>query len=174
MGETLHRELAIARRGIEADLRVLADRRTLLQSQLAKTNARLANLAAVRATYANEVAETNSRAALLGRAEQNLAEARATRASAKAASLISRIDTPDAGIRPVGPSRAVIVLCGVFGGLLAGFGILFLSLPAGAAQPAVAAPIHSKGHRNGRTPDKSTVRSSRHLSINRALHRVAS
>ena len=120
---------------------MLADRRTLLEDQLAKTNARLANLAAVRATYANEVAEAKSRAALLERAEQNLAEARATRASAKAASLISRIDTPDAGIRPVGPSRAVIALCGVLGGLLAGFGVVFLTVPAGAAPPAAMLPI---------------------------------
>ena len=111
---------------------MLADRRTLLEDQLAKTNERLTNLAAVRAGYANEVAETKNRAALLERAEQNLAEARATRASAKAASLISRIDTPDAGIRPVGPSRAAIALCGVLGGLLAGFGVVFLTVPAGA------------------------------------------
>jgi polysaccharide biosynthesis transport protein len=173
IGRTLHRELAIAWRGVEVDLRVLADHRTLLETQLAKTNARLANLAAVRATYANEVAEAKSRAALLERAEQNLAEARATRASAKAASLISRIDTPDAGIRPVGPSRAAIALCGVLGGLLAGFGVVFLSLPAGATQSAAAAPIHSNGHRNGGSPAKSTVRTNGHLSVNRALHKLA-
>jgi len=126
----------------------------------------------VRATYANEVAETKSRTALLERAEQNLAEARAARASAKAANLISRIDTPDAGIRPVGPSRAAIALCGVLGGLVAGFGVVFLSLPAGIAPPAPVVAINSNGHRNGRTPVKSTVRASGHLSINRALHKL--
>jgi polysaccharide biosynthesis transport protein len=173
VGRTLHRELAIARRGLEVDLRVLADRRTLLESQLAKTNARLTNLADVRATYANEVAEAKNRAALLERAEQNLAEARGARASAKAASLISRIDTPDAGIRPVGPSRAVIALCGVLGGLLAGFGVVFLSLPAGVAAHAVVMPIHSNGHYSGRSSAKSTVRTNGHLSINRALHKLA-
>ena len=173
IGRTLHSELAIARRGLDVDLRVLADRRTLLEDQLAKTNARLTDLAAVRATYANEVAETKSRSALLERAEQNLAEARAARASAKAASLISRIDTPDAGIRPVGPSRAAIALCGVLGGLVAGFGVVFLSVPAGVALPTPVVAINSNGHRNGRTPVKSTVRVGGHLSINRALHKLA-
>jgi polysaccharide biosynthesis transport protein len=172
IGRTLHRELDIARRGVEVELRVLADRRTLLENQLAKTNDRLTNLAAVRAGYANEVAETKNRAALLERAEQNLAEARATRASAKAASLISRIDTPDAGIRPVGPSRAAVALCGVLGGLLAGFGIVFLTVPASAALPAAAIPIASNGH-SGNGSVKSTVRANGHLSINRALHRLA-
>ncbi len=173
IGRTLHRELAIARRGVEVDLRVLADRRTLLEEQLAKTNARLANLAAARATYANEVAEAKSRAALLERAEQNLAESRAARASAKAASLISRIDTPDVGIRPVGPSRAMIALCGVLGGLLVGFGVVFLTAPTGVAKPAVVLPIDSNGHRNGRTPVGSAVRANGHLSINRALRKLA-
>ena len=49
IGRTLHRELAIARRGVEVELRVLADRRVLLEDQLAKTNDRLTGLAAVRA-----------------------------------------------------------------------------------------------------------------------------
>ena len=173
IGRNLHSELAIARRGVELDLRVLAERRTLLEDQLAKTNDRMTRLAAVRAGYANEVADVKNRATLLERAEQNLAEAHAARASAKAANLISRIDTPDAGIHPVGPSRAMIVLCGVFGGLLAGFGLVFLTVP-GAAAPigsngrAVASPLGGNGS------EKSPARANGHLSINRALHKLAS
>jgi uncharacterized protein involved in exopolysaccharide biosynthesis len=177
IGRTLHRELDIARRGVEVELRVLADRRTLLEDQLAKTNERLTRLADVRAGYTNEVAEAKNRATLLEHAEQNLAEARATRASAKAANLISRIDTPDAGIRPVGPSRAAIALCGVLGGLLAGFGVVFLTVPVNAATPAIAAPIGSNGHGGyalgGNGSTKSTYRANGHLSINRALHKLA-
>jgi polysaccharide biosynthesis transport protein len=151
IGRNLHKELSIARSGVEIDLRLNADRRKLLEDQLAKTNERLQALASVRAGYANQVTESKNRAVLLERAEQNLAEARATRASAKAASLISRIDTPDAGIKPVGPSRLVIALCGVLGGLLAGFGLVFLTVPAPVAAPvAVAVPaINSNGHSNG-------------------------
>jgi polysaccharide biosynthesis transport protein len=169
----LHDELAAARRSVELELRVLAERHTLLEDQLTKTNERLARLASMRASYANEAAEVKSRTQLLERAEQNLAEARAACASAKAASLISRIDTPDAGIRPVGPGRATIALCGVLGGLLAGFGVVFLTVPAAAA------PIAANGHAQkailgGNGSAKSPLPANGHLSINRALHKLAS
>ena len=49
IGRDLHNELAIARRGVEVELRLTADRRALLEEQLAKTNERLQRLAAVRA-----------------------------------------------------------------------------------------------------------------------------
>jgi polysaccharide biosynthesis transport protein len=168
IGRNLHSELSIARRGIEVDLRVLSERHKLLEDQLSKTTGRLTALAAVRSSYANEVAEVKSRVTLLERAEQNLAEAQAARAGAKAADLISRIDTPDTGIRPVGPSAAVIVLCGVFGGLLAGFGIVFLTVPT------VAAPVASNGRvLGGNGSVKAPARGNGHLSINRALHKLA-
>jgi polysaccharide biosynthesis transport protein len=167
----LHDELAVARCSVEVDLRVLAERRTLLEQQLAKTNDRLARLAAVRASYANQAAEVKNRNLLLERAEQNLAEARATSASAKAASLISRIDTPDAGIRPVGPSRAVIALGGILGGLLVGFGVVFLTVPMAASQSG------SNGHASqvalgGDATVKAPVVAGR-LSLTGALSKLA-
>lgn len=132
----LHGELAMVRHGIEVELRLCGERRELLESQLAKTDRRLQKLAEVRAEYANQTASVRNRSVLLERAEANLAEARAARASAKATSLISCIDSPEAGIRPVGPSRSVIALCGVAGGLLAGFGIVFLVVPMNVASPS--------------------------------------
>jgi polysaccharide biosynthesis transport protein len=178
IGRNLHDELVIARRGVEVDLRALAGRRTVLEDQLAKTNARLRNLAALRAVYANELAEVKSRASLLDRAEQNLADARGTLASAKAASLISRIDAPDAGIYPVGPGRLTIAFGGVLGGLLAGFGILFLVVPIGAP------PVGSNGSKPAgalgetRTARPSTTRRSPagrngRLSVHQALQTLS-
>ena len=164
IGRQLHDELAMAHRGVEVELRLLANRRDLLEDQLAKTNQRLQGLAEVRAGYANQVAEAKSRSALLERAEQNLAEAQAGRASAKAASLISRIDAPDAGIRPLGPGRIVIALCGVLGGLLTGFGLIFLAVPTASAdrQTVPAANGHTNARGNG------------HFSVNRAWQTLAS
>ena len=95
IGRHLHDELAIAVRGVEGDVRL--DRPiaiATLGAQLAEATGRLSRLAEVRAAYANQVAETNSRTRLLERAEQNLADARAAQASAKAASLLSCIDVP--------------------------------------------------------------------------------
>jgi uncharacterized protein involved in exopolysaccharide biosynthesis len=139
IGRHLHNELALARNGVEVELRVIGERRVLLEEQFAKAQGRLQKMAAIRATYANQAAEVKSRATLLERAEQSLAEARVAVANATAVNLIHRIDAPDAGISPVGPSNTVIVLCGISGGLLAGFGLVFLAVPAGHA--AIAGSI---------------------------------
>jgi uncharacterized protein involved in exopolysaccharide biosynthesis len=176
IGRHLHDELALARRGVEVELRVIADRRALLEEQLATTNERLDRLVTVRAGYANEVTETKNRAVLLERAEQNLAEARAARASAKAASLISRIDMPDAGIYPVGPGRIAIALSGLVGGLLAGFGVVFLAVPS--AQPATCQTPHAgNGHAEvtepAPRPSKTFAPGNGRLSLTQALHKAA-
>jgi len=125
----LHNELAIAIRGVKVDLRLNAERVAMLNKQFAATTGRLDELAGLRAVYSNQVAETRHRTELLKRAEQNLADARASQASANAASLIARIDQPDAGTRPVGPSLSMIGLVGIAGGLLTGFGVLLMTVP---------------------------------------------
>jgi uncharacterized protein involved in exopolysaccharide biosynthesis len=189
IGRNLHDELASARRGIEIELRLVADRHALLEDQLAKTNGRLGGLAEVRAEYANQVTEARNRGVLLERAEQNLAEARAARCSATAASLLSRIDAPDAGIRPVGPGRITIALGGILGGLLTGFGLVFLAVPVGATAAASSTPAVANGTRrvpatsaNGHAARQLLGRngslmfpanSNGHLSVQGALQRLA-
>jgi len=140
----LHAELAVAIGGMQTDLRSNGQRLALLEDQLAQTTARQRRIAELRAEYANLVAENARRTTLLERAEHNLAEARAAHAGANAASLLSRIDAPDAGARPCGPGRATILLLGAAAGLLLGFGILALTVPSlpsalPAPAPAVAA-----------------------------------
>jgi uncharacterized protein involved in exopolysaccharide biosynthesis len=189
IGRHLHDELAIARRGVESDRQFTAERVATLQAQLAQANDRLSRLAEVRAVYSSQVAETNNRMRLLERAEQNLAEAHATHAGAKAASLISCIDVPDAGIRPVSPSRAMIVLAGIAGGLLVGFGVVFLTVqPAqtgAAAPPALntvavddsTAANHRASPRRGPTaavvPAAPAFPANGNLSLKQALHKIA-
>ncbi len=180
----LHAELALARNGVEVELRIIANRRELLNDQLAKTDRRLNDLASVRAEYTNETAEAKNRAGLLERAEQNLSEAHAVRASVNAAGLISRIDTPDAGTRPVGPGRIVIGLSGIIGGLVIGFGLVFLAVPnvTPASDEPSAAAITSIGPVSvyipvGREAAKLPAYiagTNGHLSLHRALHKLAS
>jgi polysaccharide biosynthesis transport protein len=129
IGRHLHEELALAIRGLEVELRMDAERSKLLDTQLGETTARQENLAAIRATYESQAAENRHRTQLVERAEQNLAEARASHAGASAASLIGIIDPPDAGSLPVGPSRTIIALGGLVGGLMTGLGVFFLALP---------------------------------------------
>ena len=150
----LHDELAAAVRGLQFDLQVSADRVATLEDQLAAPTERLDRLAALRAGYSNQVAETNNRAQLLEGAEQKLSEARMSQATTKAASLIGRIDSPEAGIDPVGPSRRMIALAGLAGGLLAGFGVLFLTVEVVQPVPTPADPTV--------LPDSTTSRETDH------------
>jgi len=129
IGRHLHHELGISIRGVKADLRLTGDRIHLLEERLAEVNGRLKRLAALRAPYANQLAEMAHRTQLLQQAEQQFSQARATQASASITSLISRIDPPDAGTKPLGPSRAMIAVFGVAGGLFVGLGVLLLTVP---------------------------------------------
>jgi hypothetical protein len=97
-------------------------------------------------------------------ARKNLADARASQAGARSASVISRIDGVEAGVRPAGPSRKTVTAAGGVGGLLLGFGLVFLfatpvasnratnldvTESAGASETAA-----SNGNSNGR-PDSA-------------------
>jgi uncharacterized protein involved in exopolysaccharide biosynthesis len=164
IGRHLHDELSIAIRGVEVDLRVNRNRKALLEEQLAQATQRLDRLAQLRAGYANEAAENAHRTTLVARAQQNLAEARAAQASAKAASLISRIDAPDTGMRPVGPTTAMMLLLGIAGGLATGLGVLLLSVPPPA--PAATGPAPP---RPAATP---ILPSNGNLTIKQALEKI--
>jgi polysaccharide biosynthesis transport protein len=181
VGRELHKELAIAIRGVEAEVQLSTIRTATLEGQLAQTRQRLTRLAELRAPYANQAAATMHRTKLVERAEQNLAEAHAALASAKAASLISRIDSPDTGVRPVTASRAAVILAGLVGGLLAGLGVLLLTVRAGAptvetsaAAPALADDAVVTPAPARRSPSSAEVVFDRkgNLSLRRALERI--
>jgi polysaccharide biosynthesis transport protein len=134
----LHAELATAVRGLESDLAFDVNRLQMLENQRAKSTARLARLAGMRASYINLLGEATNRAKLLDRAEQILTSARSDCASSRAASLIACVDAPDTGTGPVSPGGTIIVLGGALGGLLTGFGVVLLTAPAGAKIKAPA------------------------------------
>ena len=136
----LRNELTTAVRGIEVDLRLTRERTAMLGRQLDEITARLSRLASIRADYSTQVAETLGRTVLLERSEQRLSDARISQASA-AASLISPIDSAEAGVNPLGPSRAVIVAAGIVGGLMTGIGIFLLTVQP--AQPVSADSFRS-------------------------------
>jgi polysaccharide biosynthesis transport protein len=129
VAERLHTELTTAIRGVESELAVAVGRLELLQQQRQRAAARLDRLAGLRATYANVLSETSNRAKLLERSEQSLSNARSSSASAKAASLITPVDSPDTGANPVSPAAWIVVLGGLLGGLLTGVGVVLLTAP---------------------------------------------
>ncbi len=142
--EQVHRELSTAVRGVNVDLELTSARVAALEDQVNANQQRLGALAGLRASYANLTADVTQRSELLQKSRRELADVRATRAGAKGPGVITLIDSPDTGNRPLGPGRATIVLGGVVGGLAIGFGLVFLTAPlpvAAAAGKTSAAPV---------------------------------
>jgi uncharacterized protein involved in exopolysaccharide biosynthesis len=131
--QQLHEELAVAIRGLEVDIELGAEREQALSAKWTAARDRLGRLAAARAEYANLAASVANHTRLVEAARKNLVDARARQAGALSASVIGRIDGVEAGVRPVGPGRKTITAAGGMGGLLLGFGLVFLfATPASA------------------------------------------
>ena len=130
IGQHIAEELGVAVRGVKVDQQLAADRVDTLTAQLKGLNERLNRLAALRAPYTNQVAQVEHRTRLLQEAESRLSEARNREAGVLATSLISQIDQPVVGSKPVGPGTATIILGGLVAGLATGGAILYLTVPA--------------------------------------------
>jgi uncharacterized protein involved in exopolysaccharide biosynthesis len=142
--EQLRTEVEAAIGIVNSELHLSAERCARLDGQLASAKERLSKLAAIRTDYANLADEVRRRNDTLKAAETQLAEARASQASAHTASLISRIDAPDTGASPIGPSRSAIVVGGAFGGLLFGLAFVMLTIePTKPVEPATRAAADS-------------------------------
>lgn len=127
ISQHLHDELAIAVRGLQLEVKLAGDRVANLERDRARVQQRFTRLAAVRADYANLAATARHRSEILKTAQQELAEAQAAQATAQTASLITPIDSPETGSRPLGLGRSAIAMAGMLGGLVAGFGVVFLT-----------------------------------------------
>lgn len=160
--QSLHGELRIAIQAAEAELKLAGERHEVNRAQLNNVEQRLGRLAEHRAAYSNRIAAVASSRDVLERSRGRLSEVRATQAAVHSASLISRMDQPETGIHPTGPSRAMVVLTGMLGGLMIGLGLLFLSVgPATpptnpAVQSAYAIPT-SQPDRRKQTPVTSVA-----------------
>ena len=133
----LHNEIASARTGVEVNLRLTSVRVEALEQRLAAEQVRLQRLATVRAKYANLSGAVKQRTLMLETAQRDLTAARSAKVAAQTASILTPIDSPDAGVKPIGPSRAILEVAGMLGGLIFGLGILFLTLPAEPVGPSV-------------------------------------
>lgn len=140
--ETIRRnifsELTLALHAIEAENQLADGRVEYLAGRLAELRERMSEVAALRVEYASINSDVIHRRTVLEAAERQLADARASQSVAKKCSLIDRIGVPDTGSRPVGPARLTIALAGVAGGLLAGLGMLVLTIPVAASNRGAA------------------------------------
>lgn len=125
----LHSELEVAIRGVEVDLKLASARVVKLQEQVQNAKTRMERLAGVRAEYANLLSAVEHRTQVLQAAQKRLADAESSQAGARLASIINPVGAPDPGSKPTGPSRKIVLLAGLVGGLLLGVGFVVLTVP---------------------------------------------
>jgi uncharacterized protein involved in exopolysaccharide biosynthesis len=128
---------------IQADMKLQSSRQQVLEKKRSEMRDRLVKLASIRAEYSNLLDLASHRQEGVKIAEQRLGEVRARQAVARSSQMISRLDTPELGHQPLGPSRAIMILAGLVGGLFTGFGCVALTVIGNP--PAATAPVN--GHR---------------------------
>ena len=129
MRRDLVEEMEIARHAAEAELQLRESRYEAALTQLQTVESRLAELAEKRAEYSNRISALESSRASVDRLRQRLAASQASQAAAEESSVLTPVDQPETGPTPAGPSRAMIVLAGLFGGLVIGVGLVVCQLP---------------------------------------------
>ena len=134
----IRRELPVAIRTIEVERQLAQITIQSIERQATDVRRRSERLAAIRSEHAKLVAQVERHTQQVKQAESRLAETRSAAAGARAANLISLVDSPDTGTRPLGPGKTVIAGVGFVGGLMAGIGILFLTVPGSV--PCLAPP----------------------------------
>ncbi len=131
----LHAELSVALATTEKNVANSQARIDNLKLQQTQLEERLTRLARIRADYENLTNEARSRTKILQDIERQLAEAQASRDAALSTSLLTRLDEPVLGERPIGPGRTTILAGMTLAGLFFGLGIVFLLTPLDSENP---------------------------------------
>lgn len=135
---SIHEELALALQSVEADMRLIAAQVQLQENRLNETNAQLTKIAGLRTRYANLVSQVESATKQVQTTENALADARAKQLGSQHASLLNRIDSPDAGTKPISPPKLAVAASGFFAGLIAGIGLVVLTVPMSHPTPTTS------------------------------------
>lgn len=129
--QRLQNEISTALLGLQADQTITQALVDSLQQQQSQVAARLDRLSERRAPYSALVANQKQCLDVLQVARTEMAQARAEQLAARSVSVLTRLNEPQLGDDPIGPSRAAIVLAGLVGGLATGLGLVFLNTPFG-------------------------------------------
>ena len=133
--QQLQTELAQATSNSQREVTVSQARLDKLKKQQQQLEERLERLARIRTEHEQLNQEVRSRTRILQDAERQLADTRAARDAALTTSLLTRIDDPVLGERPVGPGRSTILAAMTMAGLCFGLGIVFLLTPLDGSAP---------------------------------------
>lgn len=127
--QQLGTELKVARVALETEIKVSEQRIKLLDEQVKQSQNRIAELADIRADYANVLGEVRNRSTIIEQIEKDLAVAEANRRAAGESSLVTRIDAPVLSDKPIGPGTKTILLAAMMAGFLSGIGLILLLAP---------------------------------------------
>ena len=166
-------ELQAAIRGATTTWQLAVHRVERLSEALPAMRKRMEQIAALRAEYARLVTEVDHQTQNWKEAQRALVAAQGALSSAETANLLTRIDTPETGTKPVGPGRSVIAAAGVAAGLVLGLGVLLLSLPpaVGASPEPVNPPLRQVASEIV-TPPEPVAGPTMGLSLQRALRKL--
>ncbi|HAC89560.1 MAG TPA: hypothetical protein DCF63_02850, partial [Planctomycetaceae bacterium] len=107
--QNLRNELLAVQVALVGSIELCEKRMTKLLQQEEELGKRLNRLADIRADYTNVVSEVRARSDELQRTRRELTLATAARDAAGASSLITRLNQPVLGDKPLGPSRKTII-----------------------------------------------------------------
>lgn len=127
--ENLRRELSAVQHALVGSIELSEKRMAKLLQQEQELGKRLNRLADIRADYTNVVSEVRARSEELQRTRRELTLATGARDAAGASSLITRLNQPTLGDKPLGPSRKAIIGGAMASGLCLGLGVVFLLVP---------------------------------------------
>ena len=129
----LHNELAAAKRGVETELSIDSDRVRMLESQRRHRRRPDDPPGGPEGRLCESPRRGGQSCQAFGARGTESDPCPQRPRAAKAASLVTCLGSPDTGAGPVSPGGLTIVLGGLLGGLLTGFGIVLLTAPSAAA-----------------------------------------
>ncbi len=127
----LRNELGLAVKTLSKDVSIAEERVSKLRSQQVELESSLEKIARIRADYSNVASEVKSLSLQLQECGRELGQAQASRLAAATSSLITRLDEPVIGEKPIGPGRGSIVVGATASGFFFGLGLVFLLSPLG-------------------------------------------
>jgi uncharacterized protein involved in exopolysaccharide biosynthesis len=148
----IHEELQVAIRGLEAQRAVGAQQIDRLNDEGARVQERLAMLTKNRVRYATLASQAKKRNEEHAKARAEYSEIKSLGSAAKTVNLMTRVEEPFVGNKPLGPGRTSILGSGMLGGVLVGLGlIMFFSGPG--AMPWIEPPTSGPGENMVRPND---------------------
>lgn len=136
--EQINQELASSLVGLESQRKLARQRISMLSGRSNEIEKRIAELAAMRVDYGQLVSELKLRNDELRSADREFAQAESMFRASEKVDLISRLDEPQAGIRPLGPSNKAILLGALFVGALVSLGLIMVVTPSPKLDPPTA------------------------------------